>query len=105
MYQSTDLMLQIPALDQEMRIVGVPNTSSGWDVSWLGDDAGYLYGSAFPTWEGNTVLSAHVWDANNNPGPFANLKDLRMRQEETAETAATRRSKYFQSSAGYLRVK
>ena len=23
------------------------------------------------------MLSAHVWDANNNPGPFAKLKDLR----------------------------
>lgn len=33
----------------------------------------------------------------------ANLHDLRMQQEEAAETAATRRTKYFQSSAGYLR--
>jgi hypothetical protein len=35
----------------------------------------------------------------------ANLHDLRMQQEETAETVATRRTKYFQSSAGYLRSK
>lgn len=35
----------------------------------------------------------------------ANLHDLRMQQEETAEIAATRRTKYFQSSAGYLRRK
>ncbi|MDA1055432.1 MAG: hypothetical protein O3C40_33960 [Planctomycetota bacterium] len=35
----------------------------------------------------------------------ANLHDLRMQQDETAETAATRRTKYFQSSAGYLRGK
>jgi LPXTG-site transpeptidase (sortase) family protein len=36
-----------------------------------------LYGSAFPTWAGNTVITGHVWDANNNPGPFAEIKDLR----------------------------
>ncbi|MCB9925712.1 MAG: hypothetical protein H6822_26415 [Planctomycetaceae bacterium] len=35
----------------------------------------------------------------------ANLHDLRMQQEENAEVAATRRTKYFQSSAGYLRDK
>ena len=33
----------------------------------------------------------------------ANLDDLRREQEEAAETVVTRRTKYFQSSAGYLR--
>lgn len=33
----------------------------------------------------------------------ANLQDLRRQQEEAAESSARRRSKYFQSSAGYLR--
>lgn len=33
----------------------------------------------------------------------ANHDDLRARQEEANETVATRRQKYFQSSAGYLR--
>jgi hypothetical protein len=33
----------------------------------------------------------------------ANLADLRRQQEESASTAATRRSKYFQSTAGHLR--
>ena len=33
----------------------------------------------------------------------ANLHDLRMQQQETAEVTAVRRTKYFQSSAGYLR--
>jgi hypothetical protein len=33
----------------------------------------------------------------------ANLQDLKRRQEESAESSAQRRSKYFQSSAGYLR--
>ena len=35
----------------------------------------------------------------------ANIEDLRRQQEETAETVKTRRTKYFQSTAGHLRRK
>ena len=35
----------------------------------------------------------------------ANLDDLRQQQEETVEMTDSRRKKYFQSSAGYLRRK
>lgn len=56
--------------------MGVPSTSDGWNVTWLGNDAGWLNGSAFPTWSGNSVITAHVWDSLNKPGPFANVKDL-----------------------------
>lgn len=35
----------------------------------------------------------------------ANLEDLRRQQQETAETVQTRRTKYFQSTAGHLRTK
>jgi len=35
----------------------------------------------------------------------ANLQDLRRQHDETAEFSARRRTKYFQSSAGYLRQK
>jgi hypothetical protein len=35
----------------------------------------------------------------------ANLEDLRRQQEETAEVVKTRRTKYFQSTAGHLRRK
>jgi hypothetical protein len=35
----------------------------------------------------------------------ANLEDLRQQQKETAETVKTRRTKYFQSTAGHLRQK
>jgi sortase (surface protein transpeptidase) len=57
-------------------IVGVPLTSEGWDVIWLGDKAGYLETIALPTVAGNTAITAHVFDVNNNPGPFAALDDL-----------------------------
>ena len=75
-YNLTDMALEIPKLDVFMPIVGVPFVDDEWDVSWLGNRAGYLYGSAFPTWAGNTVITGHVWDANNQPGPFSELKSL-----------------------------
>lgn len=76
-YKETTLTLIIPKLDVKIPIVGVPHSDGGWDVSWLGMNAGYLEGTAYPTWAGNTVLTGHVWDALNQPGPFAKLKDLK----------------------------
>jgi LPXTG-site transpeptidase (sortase) family protein len=73
----SDLWLEIPKLKVKMDIVGVPVTEKEWDVTWLGNDAGWLNGSAFPTWSGNSVLTGHVWDAYNKPGPFAQLKNLK----------------------------
>jgi LPXTG-site transpeptidase (sortase) family protein len=73
----SELILEIPKLGLEMPIVGVPVVDGAWDVSWLGESAGYLNGTAFPTTSGNTGITAHVWDADNRPGPFANLKSLR----------------------------
>jgi LPXTG-site transpeptidase (sortase) family protein len=72
-----DLWLEIPSLDVETEIVGVPAAGLGWDVSWLGQAAGYLNGTAFPTWSGNSVITAHVVLASGVPGPFADLKALR----------------------------
>ncbi len=76
-YTGTDLVLEIPSLHQKMSILGVPQKQSGWDVTWLGQNAGWLNGSAFPTHSGNTLITGHVWDALNHPGPFAHLKDLK----------------------------
>ncbi len=75
-YTSTGLELVIPKLDLTMPIVGVPQTDTGWDVTWLGESAGYLAGSAFPTWAGNTVITGHVWDSFNRPGVFSQIKSL-----------------------------
>ncbi len=76
-YTETAMTLEIPKLDVSMPIVGVPQTESSWDVTWLGKSAGYLAGSAFPTWAGNTVITGHVWDAWNQPGIFSELKMLK----------------------------
>ncbi len=71
------LTLEIPTLGVSAPIIGVPQTSGGWDVTWLGSSAGWLDGSAFPTWTGNSVITGHVWNASNTPGIFANLEKLR----------------------------
>lgn len=74
-YSDDGMSLEIPSLDLKQPIVGVPKTSD-WDISWLGNSVGYLQGTAFPTWDGNSVLVGHVVDANGKPGPFANLGKL-----------------------------
>jgi LPXTG-site transpeptidase (sortase) family protein len=73
-----DLWLEIPSLNVKTNIVGVPqNKDKSWDVSWLGNDTGWLNGTAFPTWNGNSVLTAHVTNADGLDGPFAALKSLK----------------------------
>jgi LPXTG-site transpeptidase (sortase) family protein len=71
-----DLWLEIPRLGVNMNIVGVPQTKGEWDVSWLGSNAGWLQGSAYPTWAGNSVLTGHVWNADNTAGPFRYITTL-----------------------------
>jgi LPXTG-site transpeptidase (sortase) family protein len=71
-----ELTLEIPNLDLETTIVGVPKDENGWDVTWLWDKAGYLSGTAFPTWSGNSVITGHVVLANGLEGPFADLNEL-----------------------------
>jgi len=76
-----DLWLEIPALKVSASIVGVPLGSDGWRLDWLGNQIGYLDGTAFPTWNGNTGLTAHVYGADGKPGPFVNLGRLRWGDE------------------------
>ncbi len=72
-----EMSLEIPALNEQIAIVGVPKSGSGWDVRWLGEQAGYLEGTAFPTWQGNSGLAGHATLADGSPGPFANLGALK----------------------------
>lgn len=75
-YAATSMELAIPSLDLRATVVGVPLVDGSWDVSWLGDQVGHLEGTAWPTWVGNSVLTGHVWDADNTPGVFASLNRL-----------------------------
>jgi len=63
-------------LDQSVPIVSVPLTDSGWDLTWLWDQAGWLEGTAYPSWYGNTVITGHAYLPSGLPGPFVNLGDL-----------------------------
>jgi LPXTG-site transpeptidase (sortase) family protein len=71
------LQLVIPSLSLQTDIVGVLPKNTGWDLTWLWNQAGYLQGTAFPTYEGNSVVTAHVSLPNGKPGPFANLSTLK----------------------------
>jgi LPXTG-site transpeptidase (sortase) family protein len=72
-----DVTLDIPSLDVNIPIVGVPKRNGTWNVTWLDDQAGWLEGSAFPSWSGNSVLTAHVYLASGLPGPFVNLNKMK----------------------------
>ena len=77
-YQQMDsISLEIPALDIDAPIIGVPFSTDEWDLTWLGNRAGWLAGTAFPSWAGNSAITAHVYDANGQPGLFNNLGNLK----------------------------
>ena len=76
-YAATDTILEIPRLRVKIPIVGIPLTNKGWNTSWLGKQAGWLEGSAFPSWNGNSVLTSHVYLSNGLPGPFVYLSRLK----------------------------
>ncbi|MEJ2413049.1 MAG: sortase [Anaerolineales bacterium] len=78
-YQYGDLggiQLMIPALDISLPVLSIPQDEQGWDLTWLWQGAGWLEGTAYPTWTGNTVLTGHAYLASGLPGPFVNLGDL-----------------------------
>ncbi|MBK9927297.1 MAG: sortase [Anaerolineales bacterium] len=72
-----NIQLLIPSLGVRTDIVGVPEVSGNWDVNWLGAKTGWMEGTAFPTWQGNSVLAGHSYLANGKKGPFADLSKLR----------------------------
>jgi fimbrial isopeptide formation D2 family protein/uncharacterized repeat protein (TIGR01451 family) len=74
--QMDGMRIVIPALDLEAEIVGVSTNDQGWDLTWLWNRIGYLEGTAYPTWAGNTALTGHIVLPNGLPGPFAQLDQL-----------------------------
>jgi LPXTG-site transpeptidase (sortase) family protein len=76
-----ELRIEIPTLGINFPIVGAAITKNGWDLTWLQNNVAYLEGSAYPTLEGNTVLTAHVMDATNNLGPFSDIKGMQFGQK------------------------
>jgi len=80
-YTETAMMLEIPSLGVEAPIVGVPISDEGWNLTWLGDQAGWLQSTAFPSWAGNSAITAHVYDADGQPGLFNKLSELKWGDE------------------------
>ena len=76
-----EIRIEIPSLGINYPIVGTLINKNGWDLTWLKDSVAYLEGSAYPTQEGNTVLTAHVLDASNNLGPFSDIKGMQSGQK------------------------
>lgn len=74
------MMIEIPTLGVKFPIVGASIKNKTWDLTWLKDSVAYLEGSAYPTTAGNTVLTAHVQDANKNVGPFSDIKGMTVGQ-------------------------
>lgn len=75
-YTDTNIWLEIPGLNVNIPITGVPIVDGQWDVSWLSQQAGWLEGTAFPGWQGNSALTSHVTLPNGQAGPFAKLGSL-----------------------------
>ncbi|HWQ45898.1 MAG TPA: sortase, partial [Longilinea sp.] len=73
---TNNLHIEIPELNINAPIVGVPFNNGEWDLTWLGSQAGWLEGTSYPTWNGNSAITAHVYDANGQPGLFVNLGTL-----------------------------
>ncbi len=72
-----DLRLEIPKQNLDLPIIGIPLNETGWDLTWLSNQIGYLEGTAYPTWSGNTGLTGHVYNSDGSAGPFVNLHLLK----------------------------
>lgn len=75
-YVSSGLNIEIPVLNVSTSIVGVEFKGGNWDVSWLQNQAGWLNGTAYPTWKGNSLITAHAVNSDGKPGIFGSLKNL-----------------------------
>lgn len=75
-FTDTQVTLEIPRLDLTLPVMAVPFVERKWDVSWLGEGAGWLEGSAFPGMAGNSVITSHNYIADGTPGPFLSLNSL-----------------------------
>jgi len=77
-HAANGVTLEVPALKLNIPIVGVPKQDNTWDVNWLLNQAGWLEGTAFPGFSGNSVLTSHVTLSYGQAGPFANLHKLKV---------------------------
>lgn len=68
--------LRIESIGVDVPVVGIAPNGDGWDLTWLGPSAGWLEGTSFPGWQGNSALTGHVTLPSGEPGPFSRLDEL-----------------------------
>ncbi len=88
--QNGDLALEIPSIKLSLPILGIPLQNGTWDLTWLSKQAGWLQGTSYPTLDGNSVLTAHVYLPNGQAGPFIDLGKLAWGQEVAIVTNGLR---------------
>lgn len=74
-YEELAMRIQIPSIDVDVELTGVPEVEKTWAVEWLGKRAGLLSGSAMPG-EGFSMIAAHNHLNAEEIGPFALLFSL-----------------------------
>lgn len=74
-YESLAMRIQIPVINVDVELTGVPEVGSSWAVEWLDNRAGLLSRSAMPG-EGYAMIAAHNHLNAEEIGPFALLFSL-----------------------------
>ena len=74
-YTNLNMRIQIPTLDVDVELAGVPTMDGAWKVEWLADRAGLLSGTALPG-DGYSIVAAHNTLNAEDYGPFALLSTL-----------------------------
>ncbi len=74
-YESLSMRIQIPTINVDVELTGVPEVDGTWAVEWLADRAGLLSGSALPG-DGYAMIAAHNHLNTMEVGPFALLFSL-----------------------------
>ena len=73
---SGGVVLEIPELGLKAEVVGVPLSEDGWETTWLWNQVGWLEGTAFPSWSGNSGIAGHNILPSGRAGPFYSLDQL-----------------------------
>ena len=74
-YEDLSMRIQIPTINVDVELTGVPEVENTWAVEWLADRAGLLSRSALPG-EGFAMIAAHNHLDTMEMGPFGLLFSL-----------------------------
>lgn len=74
-YAELGMRIQIPSLNVDVELAGVPTMDGAWKVEWLADRAGLLSGTALPG-DGYSIVAAHNTLNAEEVGPFVLLSTL-----------------------------